>query len=661
MSHGPAEPTGEVDPGDEPDDLTLTMPRVVPEEPRPVPSAPTAVPNAPTAVPNAPTAVPDGPVEVPGDWADDGLAGADGSRGQFTSGMAAGLAAVPYLRTAIRRRARLCGVCALLGLVLGFGAFKARPPTAKAEQEIYVTQVPGVEPQDAVLTDVALLQTRSLAELTLHRLGLTENVNKFMSSFIGVSLTDRVLEIVVSAPTSSEAMQRANAITSTFLQYRASIIATQRQATISKLNAELQYDDQQVAKFSNVIYQEETRAPSTQRTDKLAQLRGDLATAQAAVTTMAETVSSYEVGSEAGNAQEVAGSYPLYPAAALPPSKYRKAAVYAVGGLVAGLLLGMVIAVAAALMTDRLRRRDDVALAVGAPVRLSVGLVRVRGSGLPGRRKVTLPRALKAIGGIEVQRIAAQLWAAVPDRSDGAAALAVVVMDDPYSAVLPALSLALSCARAGGEVIIADLTDGTVVGQLLGFADPGVRILMVDGWQITLAVPDTCDLAPVGPLPQPADTLAAQLTGTATAGRAIAARVRSGRVVLGHGSAVQSAADYQLAAAYESADLLLTVATLDPAFGAEHLTTWAKDAVVIVTAGQSTATKIHSISEMTRLAGTDIRCAILVGADKSDESVGLGPADDWGGFAATAAEPAGGAPEHGDALPEPGQPDESRT
>jgi capsular polysaccharide biosynthesis protein len=614
MSHGPADAAGAVDSDDlAEDDLTLTMPRVAPDEPRAVPSTPAPAPSPATDVPDA-------------DWADDDLTGAGSGRGQFASGLAAGLAAVPYLRAAIRRRLGLVCVFALVGLLLGVGYFKARPPAAKAEIEVYVTQAPGVEPQDAVLTDVALLQTRSLAALALKQLGLSETVTKFMGSFTAVSLTDKVLEIIVSAPTSADAVQRANVISTTFLHYRASLIAAQRQATVRQLNDQLAKGEQQVASLTNQVYAEQLLPASAERTDKLAQLNGSLATASANLTSLEGAVSSYEVGSESGNAQEVTGSYPLYKAAPLPPSKYRKADIYAIGGLVAGLILGMVAAAAAALMSDRLRRRDDVANAVGAPVRLSVGPLKLKRSGLPGRREVTLSKALEAVGTVDVQRVAEHLRAAVPDRSDGAAALAVVAMDDPYAAVLPVLALALSCARAGGQVIIADLSAGTVAGQLLDFADPGVRIVTVDGEQIALAVPDAGDLVPMGPLPQRADEVAAHRSGTAAADRGSAGGgARPGRIVLGHGSAVQSTAGYQLAAAYQSADLMLTVVTLDPALGAQYLPTWATDAVVIVTAGESTATKIHSISEMTRLAGTTISCAILVGADKDDESIGLMP------------------------------------
>ena len=77
-----------------------------------------------------------------------------------------------------------------------------------------------------------------------------------------------------------------------------------------------------------------------------------------------------------------------------------------------------------------------------------------------------------------------------------------------------------------------------------------------------------------------------------------------------------------MTAACDSSDVLLTLVPLDPAFGGEHLATWATDAVVVVTAGQSSWTKIHAAGEMIRLAGTRLISAVLVGADKDDESLG---------------------------------------
>ena len=89
-----------------------------------------------------------------------------------------------------------------------------------------------------------------------------------------------------------------------------------------------------------------------------------------------------------------------------------------------------------------------------------------------------------------------------------------------------------------------------------------------------------------------------------------------------------------LRAAFASADLLLTLVPLDPSLGGDHLVTWATGAVAMVTAGQSTETRIHAVGEMIRLAGLPLISAVLVGADKTDESLGVAdsssPADSVG-------------------------------
>ena len=87
------------------------------------------------------------------------------------------------------------------------------------------------------------------------------------------------------------------------------------------------------------------------------------------------------------------GSYVVNPATALPYSHIKGPMLYFAGGLVGGLALGVGGVVLGALLSRRLRRRDDVAAALGAPVRLSVGPLRgtplaaVRYRGRPPKRK----------------------------------------------------------------------------------------------------------------------------------------------------------------------------------------------------------------------------------------------------------------------------------
>jgi hypothetical protein len=61
---------------------------------------------------------------------------------------------------------------------------------------------------------------------------------------------------------------------------------------------------------------------------------------------------------------------------------------------------------------------------------------------------------------------------------------------------------------------------------------------------------------------------------------------------------------------------------LDPALGADHLATWTSDSAVILTVGESTGTKIHTIGQMIRLGGVTLVSGILLGADKDDVSLG---------------------------------------
>jgi hypothetical protein len=245
----------------------------------------------------------------------------------------------------------------------------------------------------------------------------------------------------------------------------------------------------------------------------------------------------------------------------------------------------MAIIVIRALVSDRLRRRDDVAHALGAPVKLSVGPVRLNRR-LPGRG------GRSAAHNADIQRIAEHLRHSVPGSSRSVAALAVVPVDDLQVAAASLLSLAESCAEQGKQVVVADLCSGAPAASLLGAGGPGVYAVDTGAGRLVVAVPERDDVVPVGPI---------------------------GR---GPMHAQRSVFTEEVAAACASANLLLTLTTLDPALGSEHLATWAANAVAVVTAGRSSWTRIHAVGEMTRLSGTRLVSAVLVGADSTDESIG---------------------------------------
>ena len=412
------------------------------------------------------------------------------------------------IRRALRRRAWLWCTTAVLGLMVGLGLFAEHPPGYQASTSVLLTYSPTQSIADASITDLTLAQSRSVAEAALQRLGRPESLGSFLASYSVTVVSDRVLQITVTAPSSDEAVVRANAVAAEFLQYRAGLLENQQRLVFAAL-------DRQLAEAT----------PATR------------AGLQAAI-------AKYEANAQVATISTVDDSKILNTAAPIKRS-LKKVVTYPGGGLLAGLALGMVFVIIETLVSDRPRRRDDVARALGAPVWLSVGKVRLN-RWLPAWHGLAATRRAK------IRRIAAYLRGVVAPRPGRVAVLAVVPVGDPRVAALSIVSLAQSCAQQGLKVVLADLCEGAPAARLLRAKAPGVREVNVHGVPLTLVVPNRDDVVPVGPLDRPP-----------------------------RGSRPDQAAD-PLAAACASADLLLTLADLDPALGAEHLPGWATDAVVVV-------------------------------------------------------------------------------
>jgi capsular polysaccharide biosynthesis protein len=502
----------------------------------------------------------------------------------------AGLTSMGFIRAAIRRRMRFWVGMAVLGLLITAGLYLKSPPVYQASTSLFLTVGPETAAGNAIQNDQALAQSRAVAALALRKLGLQEDPGSFVNSYQAAALTDRVLQITVSAPSPSDAVTRANAVATAFLRYRATLLETQQRSLFASLDQQVTQAKQQLAALNNQIRQLAAQPVSPVQQSRLGTLRTERTQAAAALTApngLMQTVDSAKASSRELTASEVGGSSVLDAAAPVPQSHHTRLkhlVIYAAAGLIPGLVLGIGTVIVGALISDRLRRRDDIARALGAPVKLSLGKVRL------GRR---LPegRGLEALQGPNVRRIVAHLDAAVPARSADISTLAVVPVDDPRVAAISLASLACDLARPGGRIVVADLCAGSPLGGLLGVKEPCVRAVTVDGANLVVAIPEPDDFALTGPM--------------------------------GRSQAQASAFTDAVAIACTSADMLLTLVALDPGVGGEHIATWASDAVVVVTAGRSSWTKIHSVGEMIRLSGTRLGSAVLIGADKTDESLGV--------------------------------------
>jgi capsular polysaccharide biosynthesis protein len=509
-------------------------------------------------------------------WAFDDYTEVEDRPGEF----ATGLTSLGFIRAALRRSSWLWRGLAALGLVAGVGLFFRLPTVYQASTSLLLTPMAtGGEDAGAPITnEVTVAQSREVAGLAVSKLGLRESASKFLTSYTVTPTTDRVLFITVSAPSSSDAVNRANVLAEEFLQYRAGLLESEQLLVVKSLDQQINQAQQNLKSITAQVAQVSAQTPSPAQRARLSGLTKQRTEANTSLTTLQQAAAGTKADSQVTTATIVHGSRVLDQASPLPPhSRLKRLLEYAAIGLIAGLALGVGIIVIRAIISDRLRRRDDVAQVLGAPVKLSVGAMR------SGRSK-----RLDAAQDSNVRRIAGFLSSAIPAGGDPAG-LAVVPVDDVHIPALCLVSTAVSHARKGTQVVVADLCDGAPAARLLGAAEPGVRTVTVQDARLVVMVPEPGEVVPPGPLRSGAD---------------------------------QVRAAEPLVAACRSADLLLTLAPLDPSLGGEYLSGWAHGVVAIVTAGQSSAARIHAVGEMVRMAGTPLIAGVLIGADKSDESLG---------------------------------------
>jgi len=495
-----------------------------------------------------------------------------------------GVTNLAFIKATLRRRKRFWVTFAVVGMLLGLGLAVKSHPTYQASTTLLLTPqaAPGEASGAPILNEQSIAESRAVAGQALAKLGLPESVSSFQATYTVTAPTDRVLVITVNAPSVSDAVSRANALATAFLQFRTNLVDTAQNLVVRTLQQQIQEAQQRVSSINAQLSQAEAQPQSSAQQAEVKSLQAQANQATGALAAIQTANTQNQVSTQITSYGVVHDSKVLDMGGALPPhSRLKRLIEYTLVGLIGGLAFGMGIVIIGALISDRLRQRDDVARALGAPVKLSIGPMQ---RGRRGRGGSAAPDSTN------VKRVAAYLDTAVPSSPRAPANLAVIPVDDVHVPAACLVSLALSCAQRGLRVVVADLCDGAPAARLLGAGDPGVQMVNAQGTSLTVIVPDPDDVIPVGPL---------QLdTG----------RIRPAEPVVAAGA---------------SADLLLTLAALDPSVGGEHLAGWAQSAVAIVTAGESTAARIHAVGEMIRLAGMSVISGVLVGADKTDESLGV--------------------------------------
>ena len=517
-------------------------------------------------------------------------AGNFGADESWTIASGLSLVSLGFLKAAIRRSAAFICVMTVVGFVVGTGADEAFPPPYHASTTLVLTDGPYEDGINSAQDDQNLVQTSNVAALAMRKLGVRQSVSSFLKAYEITVESPRVLLLTFSARSASQAIRGANAVAGAFLQFRASMLAEQQDEVLAAQQQQVGLAQQQVHSIDAQISEVSAQAASPSQRSQLSSLRAQRINATENLAVIQQAVSAGKATVEPATAAAIKGSRALDAASALPRSRVKSVLLYPLAGLIAGLALAIALVLIRAIVSDRPRRRGEIADALQAPVVLSTGPLRTARWLSPARLWPGRAAARRA----DIDRVVTQLGRALRTRDRSAAVLAVVAVDDPETAALPVVALARSCAAQGMRVVLADLATGAPAGRLMGSDSPGVRAAKVDAAVVVVAVPDHDDAMPCGPL-----------------GRSESKQDQ--------GAAFSDA----VATAHSGADLLLTLITLDPSFGAEHVRTWADDAVVIVTGGRSSWARINAVGELIRLSGTRLLSAVLVGADRSDQSLGL--------------------------------------
>ncbi|GAA0606044.1 hypothetical protein HPO96_01995 [Kribbella sandramycini] len=488
-----------------------------------------------------------------------------------------------FLRDAVVRHLRLWLILAIAGFGIGVATHFVLPAPHAASARLLITTREGDDPSKAMATEVSLATTRTVAHRVIAALKLPDQPDDLLARYTVEPITSRVLEIKATAKTDAEATTLATTVAQTYLKFRREQIAAQDVPLKRDLTAaqnEVTLAEQAVrAGGDDPLDPQRPNSPEVTRLnaaqDKVKFVQQQL---------LDSTTSAAKMNS----------SRMLDAPAALPSSGKRMLALKAATGLAAGLFLGLGFVIVRAVISERLWKRQDISNALGARIRLSTG--RPPRSWLPFARVLRTSQSkhpgIKLLSQHLSRRI---VWTKRPTP-----AMVVVSVDDLRACSLAVASLAVALADEGKHILVADLTGTRALARKLGVTESGVHDskFAEQGRRISVHVPGKDALPPEG----------------------CYLRVGDNNRPAGSG-------DVQLDAAWEAADMVLSLAVLSPALGADHLGSWSSRAAVVVTAGRSTATRIRSTGDMLRLAGLEIDTAIVLHADKTDEGIGVADAE----------------------------------
>ena len=469
-----------------------------------------------------------------------------------------------FFRAALVRRWRTVVSCVIGGALLAIAALQLLPPGSSATTGLVLAHREGEDPTTAMATDVNFLRTRGVAQSAIDALHLSTSPDDFQGAVSVSTPTPDILEITLKAPTAAEAVARLQAFSDAYVTFRSAQVRRQSDGVVAGDQTQikgLQSQTSILTKQYDVLAARPDADSQARAQDILSQR--SLLTAQ--IATLQQSIKQTSLVTES----ILAASYVIDAPTANPPHAARRVVLVLMSGLIGGTAAGVGLVLLTALLSRRLRRRDEVATALGRPVRFSTRSIVHRWP----------PRRVARVRDLDV--LAAGLGTALGD-GDRPRNIALVSVGATAEAALVLCRLAEHLQETGRQVCLADLSER---GALSGSRRRGAAFTVV----------------------RPTGTVAAA----------------SGPMSLVSTYVGRPALDDDARADWDRADDVLVLGDAELGVGAEPLSTWAERAVFLVKAGRASAEYLDSLARIFNSSGVTVEFAMLVGADASDESPGF--------------------------------------
>ncbi len=261
----------------------------------------------------------------------------------------------------IRWRRRMWTIFALVGLLLGVAASTVLPSRASADASIYVIHENegSGDGQSLMKTDLALLQTTTVAAAAVAALNLDTTPEKYLTTYSGAVAADNILTVTVRAADDAQAVAGAQAVADAFVTVHVKQSTDAANATVTAYNDRQDQVQRDLDDVNKQIAAVDGPTPAALQT--LYNRRASLASQISNLQQQAQAASI-------GSPQVAAGTKIIDAPHRTSRSLLVSVALYGAIGLGLGLAIGLVFAAVAAVARNRPVLRRDIAQHLGASV-----------------------------------------------------------------------------------------------------------------------------------------------------------------------------------------------------------------------------------------------------------------------------------------------------